>query len=84
MEHDQTSLKASDKPCSVLYTKHWTQKYKLLEVSNCSSAFVLHFLYREQLEITQSGLQFGKNTLRGNNSIVLSAGMRVEERTPAE
>lgn len=51
---------------------------------NHSSAFVFHFLYREQLGIATSGLQLGKETLRGNNSMVLSGDIMVGERTPAD
>lgn len=45
---------------------------------------MLHFLYREQLGIAKSGLQLGKETLRGNNFIVLSGDRMVGERTPAD
>lgn len=46
-----------------------------MEVLNHNSVFILHFLYREQLEIAVSGRWLGKETFRGNNSIVLSGDM---------
>lgn len=54
-----------------------------MEVLNHSSVFVLQFLYREQLGIATAGLQLGKETLRGNNSTVLSGDM-VERGIPTD
>lgn len=50
-------------------------------ILNHNSIFVLRFLYRGQVGITQSALQLGKGTLRGNDCIVFSADMTVGERT---